>query len=527
MTGRPVVVNSLLCFLSNYREQENIARIVERHFTMENIQTAYQILLDLVPERDRLTLMRTTTRTITLIELFDRVNKFTAVHDHPPVFATDDLTVLPLSLNYDDTMGRPKDLYDEVRQLRLYVQNTFERKQDDQFGCKRNPNEQTTKMEEPECKQLSSSSSVASPQILSSSNSVISSGHQFHVSALLQDKPSAHESPLTHSVDSKPVRRNSRGHESGSPKRRKEAGNRLDLAVRRLTDRLGGRQQFDLERQFEADGEEEDANLLNNNTKSSPNSRSLTPPDTSDCNDEMDNESVGDFQRDPANNNNSVLVPNLVANHNAAMFNGADGILSRHAALLDRVKSAAAAAAAMVDPVTAQAFQNFAAAHLGFAGALPTSTETTNADLATEDLPTQVQSDEFGEENEKSSGESSPAPSDSSVPPESGDNVAEADKPFACSQPNCKKRFSNKFLLKKHQFIHTGLRPHSCPFCSKQFNRKDNCLRHKKTHLHNALNQLTGRRRHNMLYVSEEAANLANFPLFRPGALINGLNDGS
>uniref|UniRef100_A0A0K0D2H8 C2H2-type domain-containing protein n=1 Tax=Angiostrongylus cantonensis TaxID=6313 RepID=A0A0K0D2H8_ANGCA len=57
------------------------------------------------------------------------------------------------------------------------------------------------------------------------------------------------------------------------------------------------------------------------------------------------------------------------------------------------------------------------------------------------------------------------------------------DKPFICEHANCHKRFANKFLLKKHQFIHTGLRPHTCPYCSKRFNRKDNLLRHKKTHL--------------------------------------------
>uniref|UniRef100_A0A0N4ZC87 Zinc finger protein n=1 Tax=Parastrongyloides trichosuri TaxID=131310 RepID=A0A0N4ZC87_PARTI len=62
------------------------------------------------------------------------------------------------------------------------------------------------------------------------------------------------------------------------------------------------------------------------------------------------------------------------------------------------------------------------------------------------------------------------------------DTKSECDKPFVCEQENCNKRFANKFLLKKHQFIHTGLRPHACPYCQKRFNRKDNLLRHKKTH---------------------------------------------
>lgn len=47
-------------------------------------------------------------------------------------------------------------------------------------------------------------------------------------------------------------------------------------------------------------------------------------------------------------------------------------------------------------------------------------------------------------------------------------SVQFSDKPFICEHSNCQKRFANKFLLKKHQFIHTGLRPHTCPFCNKR-----------------------------------------------------------
>lgn len=58
----------------------------------------------------------------------------------------------------------------------------------------------------------------------------------------------------------------------------------------------------------------------------------------------------------------------------------------------------------------------------------------------------------------------------------------DANKPYVCQHENCHKRFANKFLLKKHEFIHTGERPHQCIYCSKKFNRKDNLLRHRKTH---------------------------------------------
>ncbi|CAO4382841.1 unnamed protein product [Caenorhabditis nigoni] len=83
-------------------------------------------------------------------------------------------------------------------------------------------------------------------------------------------------------------------------------------------------------------------------------------------------------------------------------------------------------------------------------------------------------------ENESSSSSSGPLTS-----PTSADADSVLEKPFICMHNNCGKRFANKFLLKKHMFIHTGLRPHTCPHCQKKFNRKDNLLRHKKTHNQN------------------------------------------
>uniref|UniRef100_A0A915JEK8 C2H2-type domain-containing protein n=1 Tax=Romanomermis culicivorax TaxID=13658 RepID=A0A915JEK8_ROMCU len=52
---------------------------------------------------------------------------------------------------------------------------------------------------------------------------------------------------------------------------------------------------------------------------------------------------------------------------------------------------------------------------------------------------------------------------------EDNDQTAEnAFKPYVCQHRNCNKRFTNKFLLKKHEFIHTGLRPHQCNICFKK-----------------------------------------------------------
>ncbi|KAI6187779.1 putative zinc finger protein [Aphelenchoides besseyi] len=520
MTGRPVVVNSLLCFLNNYRDHENIERIVDQYFTLENRKMAYQILLELVPDEDRRTVLQSTSP-FTLIALYDYVSKLNAVLDQPPVFATDDLTILPLSLNYDNKMGRSKDLYDEVRQLRLYVQNTFERKQEEPFVLKRHVDELHTKAAD-NSESHTSSSPANSPQAEVPTSTVITSGHQFHVNALLRnDNPTEDLTSPVASADSKLSRRIGRTNSTEQPRRRKDAGNRLDRAVRRLTDRLGGRQNFGLDHQFDVENvkeEETDVHTLNNNEKCSRNN-SLTPFEMSDCTDEVDGENIEDYQQTHNNNNNNLLVSNLVGDH-SSMFNStaANILLSRHAALLGRVQNAAAHAVAMVDPMTAQVIQNLATATLGYSAAsIPSSLEPTNGESLNDELPSQAQSDEFVNEHEKSSGGSSPAPSDSSTP-------QDADKPFACSQLNCKKRFSNKFLLKKHQFIHTGLRPHACPFCAKQFNRKDNLLRHKKTHVNNALAQLTGRRR---LYGVTEAANLANFSLFHSNPLINTMSEES
>uniref|UniRef100_A0A0N4Z468 BTB domain-containing protein n=1 Tax=Parastrongyloides trichosuri TaxID=131310 RepID=A0A0N4Z468_PARTI len=57
------------------------------------------------------------------------------------------------------------------------------------------------------------------------------------------------------------------------------------------------------------------------------------------------------------------------------------------------------------------------------------------------------------------------------------------EKPYKCDYHNCFKTFANKHLLKKHQFTHTGIRPHGCTFCGKRFSRRDNCLRHERSHI--------------------------------------------
>ncbi|KAI6176608.1 hypothetical protein M3Y97_00816700 [Aphelenchoides bicaudatus] len=183
------------------------------------------------------------------------------------------------------------------------------------------------------------------------------------------------------------------------------------------------------------------------------------------------------------------------------------------------IQQAAQIAQSPESAITAQILQNFASQNYEnnrLAGQTDALNEEQSNEMPLDDqLDTdQELNNEFGmPEHEKSSSQGSPTPSDMSMNRDGIDSANDSEKPYVCSKFNCRKRFSNKFLLKKHEFIHSGLRPHVCPFCNKPFNRKDNLLRHKKTHLNNALSQLSGRRRHNALRgVSEEAA---DFQLFR------------
>lgn len=58
--------------------------------------------------------------------------------------------------------------------------------------------------------------------------------------------------------------------------------------------------------------------------------------------------------------------------------------------------------------------------------------------------------------------------------------VHNMDKPFLCTQ--CTKTFVRRSDLRKHTFVHAGIRLFSCDICKKSFTRNTNLTKHKRTH---------------------------------------------
>ena len=65
---------------------------------------------------------------------------------------------------------------------------------------------------------------------------------------------------------------------------------------------------------------------------------------------------------------------------------------------------------------------------------------------------------------------------------ESGPHVCSS-RVFSC--PNCKKSFSSKFKLSRHQLIHGGERQYRCTICDRSFHRKDHLKNHHQIHAPN------------------------------------------
>ncbi|KAJ8683721.1 hypothetical protein QAD02_019513 [Eretmocerus hayati] len=51
---------------------------------------------------------------------------------------------------------------------------------------------------------------------------------------------------------------------------------------------------------------------------------------------------------------------------------------------------------------------------------------------------------------------------------------------FSCTL--CGRVFNDNCNLKRHQAVHTGIKPYSCPICDRCFSRKDNMINHMRVH---------------------------------------------
>lgn len=114
---RPIVVNSLLCFIHNYRESvlpHELSALVNNYFPKSVISVAHATLVELLPPH------LAANPPSDILFLFDRICK----SEQSPVFAAADLTILPLRLitNEDDSKN---ELLREIRQLKRFIQDAL------------------------------------------------------------------------------------------------------------------------------------------------------------------------------------------------------------------------------------------------------------------------------------------------------------------------------------------------------------------------------------------------------------------
>jgi uncharacterized Zn-finger protein len=60
--------------------------------------------------------------------------------------------------------------------------------------------------------------------------------------------------------------------------------------------------------------------------------------------------------------------------------------------------------------------------------------------------------------------------------------VAVDEKPHRCQQPGCTMRFHRPDELRKHEKIHSVVKPYKCPVCQEKFTRKDHRDLHQSRH---------------------------------------------
>uniref|UniRef100_A0A7I4K379 Hypothetical zinc finger protein B0310.2 in chromosome X, putative n=1 Tax=Brugia malayi TaxID=6279 RepID=A0A7I4K379_BRUMA len=530
---RPIVVNSLLCFIHNYRHSllpEQLKALLHNYFSKSARSMARATLTELLPsislpEMATATYPADTTdpddhvdNDSDLLYLYDRITG----SEQSPVFVAADLNILPLQLITDKDDSK-SELLREIRQLKRFIQDALNGRVDEPSINQADSGVQTICERQPDCDfhdQSSSGYCLTSPKssFKSATNASTSSPELPASTSSISSTPCSSLIPTTMASPASPYPENNQSiiglnnsmldstlalNDNGSlsnggsnqdsttttiasttnnynRRKRDGSGNRLDAMIRKLASR---------QKEKEAAAA---AILANGSSGISMCSGLITSTiSSSSCS---------------SSSSSSLLLP-----LSSSSLSSSITITTTTASLVVPPEQLTPPAKAiwhtqMIDPV---AYVSMLRTMSGAAAAAAAVTAISSPSSIFPSINKTMQNDhrskndsvtEFGDSledgsielAEKNSNESSPSPSDSSNNVDDTMYTAAdlAEKPFTCEHTSCHKRFANKFLLKKHQFIHTGLRPHCCPFCGKRFNRKDNLLRHKKTHIANALKHL-------------------------------------
>lgn len=369
MNHQPVVVNSLLCFIHNFRDNPQVRNLVAEYFPKTAIAEAKNILCSKVADEASSSVPED------VFDLYDML----VTREEQMQFAATDLTILPLALLSKDE--DKNEIMRELKTLRTFISDALDGRIED------SPQSRETPTPIVRCKLNTSASSPEFP-VPNAPTSVPCESPKPLLSSSLVNNVS--QQSLQLALQRRTVSSPADSHQSTAGENAKrKAGRSLDDTVRKLSEK----RKAELEEQ---------------------------PPPT-----------VASYQAPSLDPQSYLNMIRIMQTPQSSIFSN----------VMNQIR--------MNGQMECDNFED-------------------RADDLVDD------------------GDSSPSPSeetkyDFSLTEMSFDN--DSDKPFICEHANCHKRFANKFLLKKHQFIHTGLRPHTCPYCSKRFNRKDNLLRHKKTHL--------------------------------------------
>lgn len=71
----------------------------------------------------------------------------------------------------------------------------------------------------------------------------------------------------------------------------------------------------------------------------------------------------------------------------------------------------------------------------------------------------------------------------------------------------CFRGFTEQWALKKHERLHTGVKPYACDICNKTFADTSNLNKHKKVHQNNKTNQKKDKPKIQVVTQNEEGRN--------------------